>query len=219
MFKYKIIKNKVPHGLALALICVFPLFASAQTFGEFFNQKKTQKRYLLEQIAALQVYIGYAKKGYEIVGSGIDVVKGITDGEFSLHRVFLGSLKLVSPFIRNHEKVGEILSLQLAVGGAFAGLKQLYYLSPANRDYVSEVREQLIAECGADLEELLMVISSGRVEMSDEERLSRLSRIHESMRDKYAFARSFFGEVSWFIFSVKSGLESNQLMRRQYEIN
>jgi len=203
--------------LLLSMLCAGVGYG--QTFGEFFNQKKTQKRYLLQQIAALQVYMGYAKKGYEIVGSGIDVVKGITDGEFSLHRVFLGSLKLVSPFIRNHEKVGEILSLQLAVSGSFSGLKQLYYLSPSNQAYVFEVRHQLIAECGTDLEELLMVISSGQVEMSDEERLSRLSRIHEAMRDKYAFARSFCAEVSGFILSVKSGLESNELMRRQYEIN
>jgi len=201
----------------LYMLAATPGFS--QTFGEFFNQKKTQKRYLLQQIAALQVYMGYAKKGYEIVGSGIDVVKGITDGEFSLHRVFLGSLKLVSPFIRNHEKVGEILSLQLAVSGSFSGLKHLYYLSPSNQAYVLEVRDQLIAECGNDLEELLMVISSGQVEMSDEERLSRLSRIHEAMRDKYAFARSFCGEVAHFVLGIKSGLESNQLMRRQYEIN
>ncbi|MCH5688762.1 conjugal transfer protein TraI [Niabella sp. W65] len=34
----------------------------AQTFAEWFQQKKTQKKYLLQQIAALQVYIGYAKK-------------------------------------------------------------------------------------------------------------------------------------------------------------
>lgn len=201
----------------LSMLATNPGFG--QTFGEFFNQKKTQKRYLLQQIAALQVYIGYAKKGYEIVGSGIDVVKGITDGEFNLHRVFLGSLKLVSPFIRNHEKVGEILSLQLSISGSFSGLKQLYYLSPSNQAYVLDVRDQLIAECGNDLEELLMVITSGGVEMSDEERLSRLSKIQEAMRDKYAFARSFCGEVSGFILSVKSGLESNEWMRRQYEIN
>ena len=201
----------------LSILAANPGFS--QTFGEFFNQKKTQKRYLLQQIAALQVYIGYAKKGYEIVGSGIDVVKGITDGEFSLHRVFLGSLKLVSPFIRNHEKVGEILSLQLAVNGSFSGLKQLYYLSPSNQAYVLDVRDHLIAECGADLEELLMVIRSGQVEMSDEERLNRLSNIQEAMRDKYAFARSFCDEVNGFISGIKSGLESNQLMRRQYEIN
>jgi len=32
----------------------------AQTFAEWFQQKKTQKKYLLQQIAALQVYIGSA---------------------------------------------------------------------------------------------------------------------------------------------------------------
>ncbi|MBK8088802.1 MAG: hypothetical protein IPK31_13170 [Chitinophagaceae bacterium] len=36
--------------------------ANAQTLNEWVNQKSTQKKYLLQQIAALQVYIGYAKK-------------------------------------------------------------------------------------------------------------------------------------------------------------
>ena len=35
----------------------------AQTFAEWFQQKKTQKIYLLEQIAALQIYTGYLQKG------------------------------------------------------------------------------------------------------------------------------------------------------------
>ncbi len=38
----------------------------AQTFDEWFRQSATQKKYLLQQIAGLQVYIGYVQKGYSI---------------------------------------------------------------------------------------------------------------------------------------------------------
>ena len=60
----------------------------AQTFSEWFRQKKTQKKYLLQQIAALQVYIGYAQKGYRIAKEGLTTIGGFTKGEFDLHSDF-----------------------------------------------------------------------------------------------------------------------------------
>jgi hypothetical protein len=35
----------------------------SQTADERVNQKATQKKYLLQQIVALQIYVGYAMKG------------------------------------------------------------------------------------------------------------------------------------------------------------
>ena len=40
--------------------------SQAQTFNEWFRQKATQKKYLIQQIAALQVYLDYVQKGYAI---------------------------------------------------------------------------------------------------------------------------------------------------------
>ena len=52
--------------LILFLLTIIVTTTQAQTFAEWFRQKKTQKQYLIQQIAALQVYIGYAQKGYSI---------------------------------------------------------------------------------------------------------------------------------------------------------
>ena len=66
---------------------------SAQTVNEWVNQKSTQKKYLLQQIAALQVYINYAKKGYNIVSGGINTIRDIKKGDLNLHNTFFSSLK------------------------------------------------------------------------------------------------------------------------------
>lgn len=69
-------KSKV-YGMTLLLALLLSGFSGTvqgQTWGEFFQQKKTQKRYLLQQIAALQVFIGQAKKGYDLVGSGLRTI-------------------------------------------------------------------------------------------------------------------------------------------------
>ena len=58
------------------------------------TSKKTQKKYLLQQIAALKVYISYAKKGYNIVSSGINTIRDIKKGELNLHNNFYNRSKV-----------------------------------------------------------------------------------------------------------------------------
>ena len=52
------------------VLCAENLFA--QTLAEWVSQKVTQKKYLLQQIAALQVYSGYLSKGYSIAKDGLN---------------------------------------------------------------------------------------------------------------------------------------------------
>lgn len=193
--------------------------AKAQTFAEFFSQKKKQKEYLLKQIAGLQVYIGYAKKGYNIVGSGINTVKDIKNGEFGLHTAFFSSLKAVSPVIRNNSKVAEIIEMQLAISKSFSSVRNNAFLSSGDRDYIASVRSKVLEECLTDLEELLLVITSGKVEMTDDERLGRLDQVYSGMKNKSAFTQSFTGEVSLLIGQKQSEQRSINQIRKSYEIN
>src|SRR5260221_4860823 len=87
----------------------------AQTYDEWFRQKKTQKKYLLQQIAALQVYIDYAKKGYDIASKGLNTIRDIKNGDFNLHRDFFGSLKQVNPKIKKYAKVADIIAYQVSI--------------------------------------------------------------------------------------------------------
>jgi len=47
----------------LLIIISFSRTSYAQTWNEWFNQKKAQIQYLLGQVAANEIYIGYAEKG------------------------------------------------------------------------------------------------------------------------------------------------------------
>lgn len=193
--------------------------ARAQTFAEFFSQKKKQREYLLKQIAGLQVYIGYAKKGYDIVGSGINTVKDIKNGEFGLHSAFFSSLKAVSPVIRNNSKVAEIIEMQLAIRKSFNGVRSDALLSAGDREYIASVRSKVLEECLTDLEELLLVITSSKVEMTEDQRLLRLDQVYENMQGKSAFTQSFTGEVAMFIGQKQSEQRSINQIRRFYETN
>jgi len=202
-------------GMLLGLL---PLWSAGQTFGEFFNQKKTQKRYLLEQIAALQVYLGYAKKGYELVGSGLRTVKDLSNGEFSLHSAFISSLSAVSPFVRDQVKVAQILACQLEVLKGFNGIRSDGgLLSASNLMYVLAVRAKVFAECSADLQELILVITPGLVEMDDHERISRIDKLYVSMQDKATFTRAFCADVYGFSGSRKRAALGIDFLNHAYE--
>jgi tmRNA-binding protein len=205
-------------AVALTIVVMSTIsFAQAQTWNEWLRQKKTQKKYLLEQIAALQMYMGYAKKGYDIVGSGLHTIRDISNGEFSLHNSFISSLKAVNPLVRKSTKVADIIAMQIEISRAFKSNGKNSLLPVSSQLYITEVKETVMGECWNDLEELLLIITSGRIEMSDDERLERLDRIYLAMLDKSAFAQNFTAEVDMLVLQQKSELSSIERIRRFYE--
>lgn len=215
---YSLKRKSLFNGFGLFLLLIFCTTAThAQTWDEFFNQKKTQIRYLGEQLVALKMYAGYLEKGYEIVGNGLHIVKDIKSGEFKLHQAFFNSLKDVNPAIRNSNKVTDIISIQLAIIKSFKLINGNEYLSASNQAYISGVKKQLQEECGKDLAELLLVITSGKVEMNDEERIRRLDKVYKSMLDKSAFTQSFCNEVSLLARQKENEQRSINLIREYYE--
>jgi len=210
--------------IKVLLIVIIMLFVGtgqgySQTWNELFRQKKTQKKYLLQQIAALEVYTGYLKKGYEIASSGLHTIRDLSNGEFSLHNAFITGLKKVSPVVRNNVRVAEIIEMQIAIGKAFGNVRSNVHLSLSNQLYVQDVRDNLWEECLKDLEELLLVITSGKLEMDDAQRLKRLDKIYLSMREKSSFTQHFTTEVEQLIRQKQFEKSDTEQLRRNYGIH
>lgn len=193
--------------------------ASGQTFAEFFKQKKTQKKYLLQQIAALQVYIGYARQGYEIADQGISAIKGLAGGEFDLHSAFFASQKAVSPLISRHPQMMQIIALQLSISNSLKKLNKAEITEDENRVYIKKVAELILSDCARDLEDLFLLITSGSLEMKDDERLIRLNSISLSMQQKADFVDSFSSEVKLLGARQRMEKQSINHLMRLYEID
>jgi len=186
---------RLVRAYCLGLLLISSSVANAQTWSEWFSQKKTQQKYLLEQLAALKVYAGYLKKGYQIGNSGLSFIKGASKGEFDLHDNFFSSLKTVSPLIKNDIKVAEIIQMQLMIVKAVNSFSNVNDLGEANSAYAMLVSDNLLRECLADLEELLLLISSGKLEMDAAHRKARVEQVHKSMEQKKIFALHFVRSV------------------------
>lgn len=185
--------------VAITAYLIMSLPADAQTWSEWFRQKKTQKKYLLQQIAALKVYIDYAQKGYQIAADGVNAVRDIKRGDFNLHDNFFKSLYEINPAIKKYAKVADILLYQLKI---ISGAKQILkdvsaskQFTPEEMEYCKTVFEFLFGECTKSVDELITVITAGEMQMKDDERLKRIDKIYLDMQNKYAFCASFSEEM------------------------
>lgn len=199
--------------LATAGLFAF-LSLTAQTADEWLNQNSTQKKYLLQQIAALKVYLGYSKKGYSIVTSGVNTIRNIKNGDLNLHRDFFNKLKNVNPAIRRYAKVADIIAYQVKIirqtKGTLQQIRETKQFTENELDYCKQVFDNLLDECMKTVEELILVTTSGKLEMKDDERLKRIDRLYADVQDKYSFACAFSEDMA---------LLTVQRLGEQMEIN
>lgn len=193
----------------------------AQTWDEWFKQKKTQKKYLAKQIVLLRLYLGYLKKGYEIADKGLTTIHNIKNGDFNLHRDFFGSLKNVNPHIKNSAKVADIIAFQVYIIQNIKRVnnfcKNNEYFTPEEIRYVAAVYSNMLFLCDSSISELLTIIRSNETEMKDDERLVRIDRLYDDMLDKHAFVQSFDSDVRLIARERERETRSVERMHKQYE--
>lgn len=186
--------------IPLLFVLVMSNISFSQTAAEWTQQKKTQRKYLLQQIVALQTYLGYVKKGYNIAHKGISTVQNIKNGEWNLHKDFFGSLSVVNPAIKKYAKVADIIAMQVRMVKQVRSLiqesKHRALLNPEEIDYVVKICEHLLSECLKNMEELIIIITSGELEMKDDERIKRIETIYATMQDKSVFLLSFGNSIT-----------------------
>jgi hypothetical protein len=192
----------------------------AQTYNEIFRQKKTQEKYLLKQLAYLKLYADQAWKGYKFVSGGLETINDFTSGEFKLHEAFISALSKAGSLVRKDFRVEEIIRFQLGINSSFRALLNSSASDQApNLIYYKAVEEKVIAECNADLDELLDIVLSGKLEMNDSERLARLKKIHSSMEEKAGFAGWFCTQAQLLSQARKMQMNDINELRRLYEKN
>ncbi len=199
------------------MISVVILYAdnlSAQTRDEWFRQKATQKKYLLQQIAALKVYTGYLSKGYTIAKNGLNTIKSIKNGDFHQHSSYFTSLITVSPIIKYYARVADIVAIQISIArqshNAMKSFKNKHYFTQSEIKYLQAVFSNLLSECAKNLEELFTLITDGSLQMKDDERINAIDRLYFDMQDKQQFVGSFSNNAAGL--SLQRSIDVNDII-------
>ncbi len=148
-----------------------------------------------EKLTQLKNILSDMKKGYQVISKGYNAVKDISQGNFSLHEVFLDGMMKASPAVKKYKRVAEIIILQKELLSsykiAYSHFRQSGSFSPEELNYFGQVYSRLTNESLQNLNELTTVVSSSDLRMSDDERLQSIDRIFDSMQNKLSFLRDF----------------------------
>ena len=181
--------------LVIALLLFATHSINAQTWDEWFRQKATQKKYLLQQIASLQLYADYLSEGYSIAKKGLHVIQDIKHGDFNLHSDYFSSLQSVPPKIKGYTKTIEIISLQINISKqiirTIKDCKVTNQLTGNEIEYIQNVFQKVLNDCAELIDLLNPILTDNKLSMKHDERISAIDRICVEMQDNYAFTVSF----------------------------
>jgi len=213
-------KRSLSTILSCLLIVLGAANARSQTFSEWFRQKATQRKYLIEQIAALKAYGTVLKKGYDVSRKGLKTIGDIKDGDFNLHKDYFNSLKTVNPEISKYPRAKDILTIQQRIGELSVKSKSdastSGKFSGDELKYISGVYERLQKDCLQTISDLEMVTTSGKIEMKDDERIERIDKLYNESLSQYGFAKSFSSSLQVMALQKNKDAKDLKTMGRMY---
>ena len=192
-------------------LIIFLLLTIQISSNALFAQSTEAQQLLLnvEKLAQLKKILSNMKKGYEIVSTGYNTIKDISKGNFNLHDAFLNALLQVSPRVRKYKRVADIITCQSQIvkeyKSAFNRFKSTNLFNSSEITYMEDVYKNLFNKSLQNLDELGIVITAGKLRMSDDERIAAIDRIYKDISDKLVFLRGFNNESS--VLAVQRGKE------------
>lgn len=201
---------------AIVLAISLSTMAFAQT------QEATQLLLNYEKLKQLEEILDNMYKGYKILSQGYDRIKGIAEGNYKLHQVFLDGLYAVNPTVSKYKRIPMIIDYQSQLmkeyKRAYKRLRDVGNLTASELRYLESVYTYLVKQSLRNLEELTMIVTASKLRMTDDERLKAIDRIFLDMEGKLSFLRYFNNSTQ--MLAMQRGRENSDVMTIQtlYEL-
>lgn len=191
----------------IVIVWMFILCVSGKAVAQ--SDEAQQLLLNVEKLAQLKNILNNMYKGYQIVSKGYNTIKDISKGNFNLHEVFLDGLMQVSPTVRKYKRIADIINYQIQLvkeyKSAFKRFKTSNLFNATELEYLDNVYGNLFRKSLQNLDELAIVITAGKLRMSDDERINAIDRIFNEMGDKLIFLRTFNQENN--VLAIQRGRE------------
>lgn len=162
----------------------------------------------VEKLAQFKKILKNMKDAYTIIFKGYTAVKDLSQGNFSIHKNFLDGLMQVNPGVRKYKRIKDIVNYQLRIvkeyKAAYAHFREEKSFTLQELDYLGKVYSNLFNETLKGLEELAIIITAGKLRMSDDERLQAIDRIYATVIDQYSFLNEFNNNTALLALQRKS---------------
>ncbi|MBS1525309.1 MAG: TerB family tellurite resistance protein [Bacteroidetes bacterium] len=175
----------------LAATTLYPGKARAQSIADLIEELTLD----YQKLSGLKSILSQMQQGYKIVSAGYNSVKGVAQGNFSLHEAFLDGLMMVSPTVRKYPRITEIINdqaeLMTEYKSSFSQFRRDKHFSVEEISYMTDVYNNLVSQSLQNLSELTMILSDNQMRMSDNDRLQAIDRLYASGHDQLTFLRQF----------------------------
>jgi hypothetical protein len=179
--------------LSVFLLLGRPGSVDAQTFDEWFQQDKTQIRYLEEQVLALKAFGKLIDKGYGIATKGLWEIDATKRSDYRQHEAFIRSLWAVSHHLKGYARIaaikqgGEAIEknhqhFRLHLRSGALDQKEILFWSGV----FAGIREQ----AAGLVRQLNGVLTDGYYQLTDNERLTIIDSLYADMKELHYVARS-----------------------------
>lgn len=203
---------------------IFIILVILVTAKPAFCQSQEAQQLLLdvEKLAQFKQILSDLKKGYQILSGGYEAIKNISQGNFNLHQTFLDGLLQVSPAVQKYERIKDIINYQLRIvkvgKEAYSTFKGDKNFAVDELDYMGKVYSHLFNESVKNLDDLITVITAGKLRMSDDERLKAIDHIWTEVQDQFAFLRDFNSSTAMLSQARQKEREDVDVTRKLYDI-
>jgi hypothetical protein len=195
------------------------------SFSKSFSQTQAIQQLLLdvEKLVQLKSILTELKDGYEIVSNGYTNIKNISEGNFNLHDIFLKSLLEVSPAVKKYVRIQDIIDAQISIvreyKNALKQFKESGEFSTGEINYLEKVYGNLFTHSLDNLQTMMMVITAGKLRMSDDERINCIDAVWKEVSEQLTFLRHFNNEAR--ILCLQRAKERNDVstMNQLYDVN
>ncbi len=176
----------------------------------------------VQKLAQFKKILKNMYDGYKILYKGYTAVKDISEGNFNIHKTFLDGLLQVSPAVKKYKRIADVINYQLRIAkeykSALIQFRQDKQFTIEEIDYISKVYKNLCVQSLKNIDELAMVITAGKLRMSDDERLQAIDKIYLSIEDQYSFLRDFNDNTAMLSLQRKSEQAQREMSRSIYGI-
>ena len=184
--------SKVLIRLSVFLFVVLPGSAVAQAFDEWFQQDKTQIRYLEEQVMALKEFGHLLDKGYGIATRGLWEIDDTKRADFRQHEAFIRSLWAVSHHLKGYARIAAIRQGGEAIEKTHQNFWRQVRSGELDQNeilFCSGVFARIRERAAGLVRQLNGVLTDGYYRLTDNERLTIINSLYADMKELRYVAR------------------------------